>query len=306
MTLQQLRYAVEIARCGSISRTARQLYVSQPSLSAAVKELETELGICIFERTSRGIRLSADGADFIRYAVALLEQADDIKARFSGASPDADAGLSFSVSAQHYSFVANAFVELMRRQGERKYSLTLREGRTLEIIEDVCARKSEVGVLFLSASNLRPLTKLFASRGLDFVSIKRVKPHVFIRPGHPLSGRKALSPHDLQGYPYICYEQGETSSIFFSEELMAEQHSSRIVYVSDRATMENIIAETDTYTIGTGYIIPSFTGSGMSSIPLNTDDHMDIGVITLRDSTLSSVAADFIKVLTDSMNRWSK
>lgn len=304
MTLQQLRYAVAIARCGSISRTARQLGVSQPSLSAAVKELETELGIGIFERTSRGIRLSGDGADFIRHAVALLEQADDLKTRFS-ASP-ADEGLSFCVSAQHYSFVADAFVEVLRRYGDRKYSLTLREGRTTEIIEDVCERKSEVGVLFLSTSNRRPLTKLFASRGLDFAFIRRVEPHAFIRPGHPLSDRKTLSPRDLQDYPYICYEQGETSSVFFSEELMVEQHSSRVIYVSDRATMENVIAETDAYTIGTGYIIPTFTGSGMSSIPLDTGDHMDIGVITLRDSALSAVAADFIQGLTDSMHRWSR
>lgn len=303
MTLQQLRYAVAIAGCGSISRTARQLYVSQPSLSAAIKDLETELGITIFERTSRGIRLSADGAEFIRYAVALLEQADDLKARFC-ASPAA--GLSFCVSAQHYSFVADAFVETLRRHGGGKYSFTLREGRTLEIIEDVCERKSEAGVLFLSDSNRRPLTKLFASRGLDFAAIRQVEPHVFIRPGHPLSGCLSVSPHDLQDFPYICYEQGETSAVFFSEELMVEQHSPRVISVSDRATMENIIAKTDAYTIGTGYIIPTFTGSGMSSIPLNTDERMEIGVLTLKDTSLSPIAADFVNVLTESMNRWSK
>lgn len=304
MTLQQLRYAVAIAKCGSMSRTARQLYVSQPSLSAAIKELETELGITIFERTGRGIRLSSDGADFIRGAVSLLEQADDLKARFGAYSPEA--ARSFSVSAQHYSFVADAFVEIMRRMPESRYNLTLREGRTLEIIEDVCERKSEIGVLFLSTSNRRPLTRLFASRGLDFSAVKQVEPHVFIRPGHPLSGRDRLSPRDLQDYPYICYEQGEVSPVFFSEELMVEQHSPQVIYVSDRATMENVIAQTDTYTIGTGYIIPTFTGVGMSSIPLDTDEQMEIGIITLREAGLSSLARDFVKVLTDSLYRWSK
>lgn len=304
MTLQQLRYAVEIAKCGSMSRTARQLYVSQPSLSAAIKELETELGISIFERTSRGIRLSGDGADFIRYAVALLEQADDLKMRFTAQPPDA--GQCFCVSAQHYSFVADAFVEIMRRLQDHKYSLTLREGRTLEVIEDVCERKSEVGVLFLSSSNRRPLTKMFASRGLDFSAIKQVKPHVFIRPGHPLSQCKQISPRDLQDFPYICYEQGEASSVFFSEELMIEQHSPRVIYVSDRATMENVIAQTDAYTIGTGYIIPTFTGAGMSSIPLATDEQMEIGVITLRESSLSALVSEFVQVLTDSLIRWGK
>lgn len=304
MTLQQLRYAVEIAKCGSMSRTARQLYVSQPSLSAAIKELETELGISIFERTSRGIRLSADGADFIRYAVALLEQADDLKMRFSAQPPEA--GRCFSISAQHYSFVADAFVEIMRRMQERKYSLTLREGRTLEVIEDVCERRSEAGVLFLSTSNRRPLTKLFASRGLDFSAVKQVRPHVFIRPEHPLSGHTHLSPLDLQDFPYICYEQGEASSVFFSEELMIEQHSPRVIYVSDRATMENVISQTDAYTIGTGYIIPTFTGAGMSSIPLDTDEQMEIGIIALRESQLSSLACEFVQVLTDSLVRWSR
>lgn len=304
MTLQQLRYAVEIARCGSISSTARQLYVSQPSLSAAIKDLESELGICIFERTSRGIRLSPDGTAFIRQASALLEQADDIKASFSGVS--ADTRTSFCVSAQHYSFVADAFAQIVRRLGEQKYSLTLREGRTLEIIEDVCDRRSEAGILFLSQSNRRPLIKLFASRGLDFVPIRQVLPHVFIRPDHPLASRNTLSPADLRDFPYICYEQGETSSVFFSEELMVEQHSPRIIYVSDRATMENIISETDAYTIGTGYIIPSFTGSGMTSLPLSTSDRMEIGVLSLRENVLSHIAADFVKALTDSMRKWSK
>ena len=304
MTLNQMTYFKTLAETGHMGQAAEKLFLSQPSLSAAIKELETELDITIFERTGRGIRLSADGAAFIRGAVALLEQADDLKARFSAQPPEAPR--SFSLSAQHYSFVADAFVEIMRGMSENRYSLTLREGRTLEIIDDVCERKSELGVLFLSASNRRPLTRLFASRGLDFRAIKQVEPHVFIRPEHPLSGHQRLSPRHLQDYPYICYEQGEVSPVFFSEELMVERCRPRVVHVSDRATMENVIAQTDAYTIGTGYIIPTFTGVGMSSIPLDTDEQMEIGILTLREAGLSPLASDFVKVLTDSLYRWSK
>lgn len=305
MTLQQLRYVAEIARCGSISRAAASLFVTQPSLSAAVSALENELGFFIFERSNRGIRLSPDGADFLPHAIALLDQSHDLLHRFE--QGDAARGLSFSVSSQHYSFVADAFLAVMQyAAAAKRYRLSLREDTTHAIIEDVNRRKSELGVLFLSDTTERTLIKLIISHGLEFVSLKKIRPHIFVRFGHPLSGQTDVTLADLAPYPFVCYEQGETVSTAFSEELLVRSAGDRIVSVKDRATMENIITKTDAYNIGTGYIIPSVTGSGLCSIPLCTQEQMNVGYIKVAGTPLSAPAAQFISALSDSVDRWSR
>lgn len=304
MTLQQLRYIAEIARCGSISRAAASLFVTQPSLSAAVSALENELGFLLFERTSRGIRLSADGADFLPHAIALLDQSDDLLRRFE--QGEASRGLSFSVSSQHYSFVAEAFTEVIIRADTRAYRLALREDTTHAILEDVNRRKSELGVLFLSDSTERTLVKLITSRGLEFISIKKIRPHAFVRSGHPLAGRGDVTLNALAPYPFICYEQGETVSTVFSEELLVRNAGNRVISVKDRATMENIITKTDAYNIGTGCIIPSVTGSDLCALPLCTQEEMNIGYIKVSGTPLSPLAVDFVDALSRSVHRWSR
>lgn len=137
MTLQQLKYIVEIVNRGSMREAASRLYVSQPSLSAAVKELETELGFDIFIRSNKGISLSMQGSEFLGYARQVLEQAELLENRFLGKKP---ARRIFSVSAQHYAFAVNAFVSLIREYDATEYEFAIRETKTHEIVEDVKQR----------------------------------------------------------------------------------------------------------------------------------------------------------------------
>ena len=134
MTLQQLRYVVTIAEIGTISKAAEELFVSQPSLTKALKELEKEMQITIFDRTNKGIHVSREGEIFLGYARQVLEQAALIEEKYKHKSGGKQ---EFCISTQHYSFAVNAFVDLIKEYGSENYDFSLRETQTYEIIDDV-------------------------------------------------------------------------------------------------------------------------------------------------------------------------
>ena len=150
MTLLQLKYAVTAANAGTISEAAKQLFITQPSLTSAIHELENELGITIFQRTNKGILVSAEGEEFLGYARQVIEQTGLIEERYFGTAPVKH---QFCVSTQHYSFAVEAFVELLHQYGGEEYDFRIRETQTYEIIEDVAKLKSEIGVLYLNQFN---------------------------------------------------------------------------------------------------------------------------------------------------------
>ena len=143
MTLTQLKYIIETAKAGTISRAAEKLYISQPSLTAAIRELEHEFGITIFQRTNKGIILTSEGEEFLGYARQVITQTSLMEERYSGATPVRH---QFCVSTQHYSFAVEAFVELLKTYGGKTYDFRLRETQTYEIREEVAKRKCELGV----------------------------------------------------------------------------------------------------------------------------------------------------------------
>ena len=127
MTLQQLRYIIAIAECGSITSAAKQLLVAQPSVSKAVTDLEAEMGITIFYRNNRGVFVSDEGSKFLSYARQVIEQADLLEQQYTKKEVSRRV---FAISAQHYAFVVNAFVSLVKEYDKNKYEFTLRESRT--------------------------------------------------------------------------------------------------------------------------------------------------------------------------------
>lgn len=134
MTLQQLKYVVTVAETGTITEAAGKLYISQPSLTNAIHELEREMQIVIFNRTNKGISLSKEGDIFLGYARQVLEQAEILEDKYKG---EGSGKKQFCVSTQHYSFAVNAFVDLIKKYGQEEYDFSLRETQTYEIIEDV-------------------------------------------------------------------------------------------------------------------------------------------------------------------------
>lgn len=294
MTLLQLKYITIIAEKGTISEAAKELYISQPSLTAAVKELEKEFGITIFKRTNKGIIISAEGEEFLGYARQVLEQTSLIKERYLGETPIKH---QFCVSAQHYSFVVEAFVELLKNYGGEEYDFRIRETQTYEIIEDVAKQKSEVGVLYRNKFNETVLNKTLRDNDLKFHALFKAKPHVFVSSFSPLAEKKKVTLEDLQPYPRLSYEQGEHNSFYFSEEILSTLDSKKDIMVCDRATLFNLLIGLNGYTICSGVINENLNGKNIVSVPLEADDYMEIGYIINNKTVLGKFAALYIDIL---------
>ena len=294
MTLQQLKYIITIVNCGSITEASKQLYISQPSLSNAVKELETELGIEIFIRTSKGISLSSDGTEFLSYARQVIEQTDLLEQRYKNKKPSRQL---CSVSTQHYAFAVNAFVNVIADLSADEYEFTLRETRTYEIIEDVRNFRSEIGILYLSDFNRNVIMKLLKENHLVFNPLFTAEPHVFISINHPLAKRKSITLSDLEDYPCLAFEQGEYNSFYFSEEILSTIPHKKIIHVSDRATLFNLLIGLNGYTICTGVLNSNLNGENIISVPLETDERINVGWIINEKARLSNFAINYIAEL---------
>lgn len=294
MTIQQLKYVVKIAECGSITEAARRLFISQPSLSAAVKELEEEFGLEIFYRTARGVSLSAAGSEFLSYARQITELSELLQERWLSETPPRRL---CSVSTQHYSFAVNAFVNMILSMGAHEYEFTLRETRTYEIIEDVAEFRSEVGVLYLSEFNRKVLTKLIRERHLVFYPLFDADPHVFISASHPLAGCTEISLDMLEDYPFLTFEQGSYNSFYFSEEILSAEPRKKVIRVTDRATLFNLLIGLNGYTVCTGILDRKLNGSNILSVRLQSGERMCVGYLLNEKTRLSVSAARYIEEL---------
>ena len=277
MTLQQLKYVCMVAETGKITEAAKKLYISQPSLTNAIHELEKEMNVVIFNRTNKGISLSAEGEIFLGYARQVLEQAAVLEDKYKGGHGEKK---KFCVSTQHYSFAVEAFVELLKQYGGEEYDFRIRETQTYELIEDVAKLRSEVGVLYLNSFNEAVLRKTMRENDLKFHRLFIAKPHVFVSTFSPLAKKKIVELDELATYPRLSYEQGEHNSFYFSEEILSTLESKKDIMVSDRATLFNLLIGLNGYTICSGVINEELNGKNIVAVPLAVDDYMEIGYIT--------------------------
>ncbi|MGK7219921.1 LysR family transcriptional regulator [Streptococcus agalactiae] len=299
MRIQQLQYVIKIVETGSMNEAAKQLYITQPSLSNAVRNLETEMGIQIFIRNPKGITLTKDGMEFLSYARQILEQTALLEERYKGDNTSREL---FSVSSQHYAFVVNAFVALFNGTDMTQYELFLRETRTWEIIDDVKNFRSEIGVLFLNSYNRDVLTKLFDDNSLIATTLFTTTPHIFVSKSNPLANRKKLNMKDLEDYPYLSYDQGLHNSFYFSEEMMSQIPHPKSIVVSDRATLFNLMIGLDGYTVATGILNSKLNGDEIVAIPLDVDDVIDIVYIRHDKANLSKMGQKFIDYLLEEVS----
>lgn len=291
MTLQQLRYAIEVAASGSITAAASRLFIAQPSLSKALSELEGEMGITIFERSSRGVVPTEDGTRFLSYARQVVEQADLLEAQYKSGNPPRRV---FAVSSQHYAFVVNAFVELVREYGENRYEFSLREGTTFGIIEDVRLQRSELGVLYRNSFNREVLTSSIRQAELRFEPLFEAREHVFVSRRNPLASRRSVTLADLAPYPRLSYDQGSRNSFYFAEEPHITQEVDKAIVVTDRATLFNLLIGLDGYTISSGILSSDLNGNDIVSVPLEGDGTMEIGYVHQPRRPLSPLAESYL------------
>ena len=294
MTLQQLKYVVTVAETGTITEAAGKLYISQPSLTNAIHELEREMQIVIFNRTNIGISLSKEGDIFLGYARQVLEQAEILEDKYKG---EGSGKKQFCVSTQHYSFAVNAFVDLIKKYGQEEYDFSLRETQTYEIIEDVAKMRSEIGILFLNDFNEKVITKILKSNALEFHDLFVAKPHVFISRRHPLADHQIITNEELESYPYLSFEQGEHNSFYFSEEIFSASERKKNIRVRDRATLFNLLIGLNGYTVCSGVIDKKLNGKDIIAVPLADESDMRIGYITHRKGMLSRLGTTYLDAL---------
>ena len=303
MTLQQLKYVTTIANIGSISEAAKRLFVSQPSLTKAIKELEKEMGITIFDRTNKGITVSKEGERFLGYARQVLEQAALLEEQYKSQSGGKK---QFSVSTQHYSFAVNAFVELLKGADIDQYDVSLRETQTYEIIDDVAHMKSEIGLLYYNDFNRPVLEKLIHTNELTFTELFTAHPHIFIGKTHPLAHKEVVSMDELEEYPYISFEQGDHNSFYFSEEIFSTVVRPKHIRVRDRASLFSLLLGLDGYTVSSGVIDKEVNGENIISVPLAEEGLMHIGYITNNKMQRSRLGQEYIHALEQYVSNYGR
>ena len=290
MTLQQLKYADRVAATGSISEAARQVFVTQPTLTEAIRALEEELRVAIFTRSSRGVSVTREGEEFLASARQILDDAARIQEKYTGKAVRRP---QFAVSCQHYAFAVEAFMDVVRSCEADRYDFTLRETVTSEIIDDVARHRSEIGILYLSRRNERAIMKILHREELSFEELFVAKPHVFLGKRHPLSKKKVLKPHELDDYPYLTYEQGQENALYFAEEVMPAIDRKKNIRVRDRATMTKLLLGLDGYTVSSGASSKMYS-SDIVAIPLKIEDFLRVGIIRRQGIDLSQPGKTFI------------
>ncbi len=279
-----------------MNKAAEQLYVSQPSLTSSVQELEKEIGIKIFNRSGKGVTLTNDGAEFLQYARQVVSQFDVLAEKYISKG-----GIKkkFGVSTQHYSFAVKAFVEMVKEFDTSEYEFAIRETKTLEIISDVATLRSEIGIIYLNDFNRQSMKKLLSSNGLKFHVLTNCNPFVYIWKGHPLASQKSISFEQLDEFPCLSFEQGDNSSFYLAEEILSTNDYQRIIKANDRATMLNLMIGLNGYTLCSGIICEELNGSDYIAVPFESgnDEVMEIGYITLKNVILSELAETYLAKL---------
>lgn len=297
MTLTQLKYVIAIADTGSLNEAAKHLYISQPSLSLALKELEAEIGFELFKRSNRGAVLTSEGAEFLGYARQVEQQYQLMESRYV---EKRNVKKKFGVSMQHYTFSVNAFVELVKQFGMDEYEFAARETKTYEVIEDVKNFRSELGILYVNDFNRKVMTKLFQDNDLEFHELFQCSVYVYMWEGHPLSKQEEITIEQLQEYPCLSFEQGAYNSFYFAEEVLSTYQYKQLIKVNDRATILNLMKGLNGYTLCSGIICEELNGFEYIAVKLKSDERMTIGYLKRKGVALSSLAQKYLEEVTKS------
>lgn len=294
MTLAQLKYVITVAEAKSMNEAAKQLFISQPSLSSAIKDLEEEIGIEVFRRSNKGVLVTPEGEEFVGYARQVVEQYKLIETKYIEKE---NIKKKFGVSTQHYTFAVKAFVEMVKQFGMDEYEFAIHETKTYEVIEDVKNFKSEIGILYINDFNKKILNKLFLEYGLEFHPILDCHVYIYMWKGHPLAEREEITLEELEDYPCLSFEQGNNNSFYFAEEVLSTYHYKQLIKADDRATLLNLMVGLNGYTLCSGIICEELNGSDYCAVRLKSDEIMTIGYLCRKGVNISSLGQKYIEEL---------
>lgn len=307
MTIQQLRYAVGIANTGSFNKAAEALFISQPSLTMAVQDLEKQIGITIFNRSNRGVTLTPEGEEFIARANELLNHFKSVVARYDEKNQKKK---RFAVSTQHYSFAVKSFTNMVKKFNIDDYDFALRETKTKEVIDDVSSLRSEIGIIYLSDFNRKYLTYLLKEHDLVFQKLVICNAYAYMWKNNPLASKPYVTLEDLSQYPCLSFEQGESGNYYFAEEILSTNEYHRTIKANDRATMLNFMVDLNGYTLCSGIISEEINGSDYVAVPFKDDKgecdrQMEIGYIVKKNFMLSTICRIYIREMEEYLKTYT-
>lgn len=294
MTLTQLKYAITVSDEKSMNAAAKKLFISQPSLSASIKELEEEIGVELFLRTNRGIQITPQGIEFIGYARQVVQQYELMENRYI--TKDV-LKKRFSVSTQHYTFAVQAFTETVKQFGMDEFEFAIYETKTSSVIEDVKNFRSEIGVLYINDFNRQVLMKLFDESNLEFHPLFDCSIYAYLWKGHPLAKKKEVTLEELQEYPCLAFDQGSNNSFYFAEEVLSTYDYKRLIHANDRATLLNLMVGLNGYTLCSGIICEDLNGDDYDAVKLKSKEVMTIGYLTRKRMMVSELGQQYIEHL---------
>lgn len=298
MNFQQCRYVEVVARVGSFSQAAKELYMTQPNLSCSIKDLENELGVQLFTRSNTGARLTEDGHDFLKYAKRIIGELDLLQQRYHD-----EFKKSFTVASHHYDFLSIPLAKVAQEFKQDYQEFQTIETTTKKILDSVASFEADLGIIYLDDENEHILTSALQYHDLEFTSLGEFPTRVFLRRDHPLAHKSVISETDLKGYNQIRFRQ-EHSGLNFDEDALDIHDQQRILYSNDRGTVMNLLCATDAYASGLG-IVNSFVKDQIVLIPLQNSPKHTLGYVTNRKKKLSDIGASFINEIKLSLEEFS-
>lgn len=292
MNIQQLRYVVAIANSGTFREAAEKMYVSQPSLSISVRDLEKELGFKVFRRTSSGTFLTRRGMEFYEKAQELVKGFDVFQNQY--ANPEEEKK-EFSISSQHYDFLPPLITQFSVLYPENK-DFRIFESTTVQILDEVAQGHSELGIIYLNKQNTKGIMQRVDKLGLEVVDLIPFQTHIYLRKGHPLAKKESLVMEDLAHLPTVRFTQEKDEYLYYSENFVDTSSSSQLFNVTDRATLNGILERTDAYATGSGFL-DSQSVNGITVIPLIDDLNNKMVYVKREEVDLSPVAEKFVQVM---------
>ena len=301
MNIQQLRYVVAIANSGTFREAAEKMYVSQPSLSISVRDLEKELGFKIFRRTSSGTFLTRRGMEFYEKAQELVKGFDIFQNQYANPEEEKD---EFSIASQHYDFLPPTITAFSERYPDYK-NFRIFESTTVQILDEVAQGHSEIGIIYLNNQNKKGIMQRVEKLGLEVIELIPFHTHIYIREGHPLAQKEELVMEDLADLPTVRFTQEKDEYLYYSENFVDTSASSQMFNVTDRATLNGILERTDAYATGSGFL-DSDSVNGITVIRLK--DNLDNRMVYVKreEVELSQDGTLFVEVMQEYFNQKRK
>ena len=292
MNIQQLRYVVAIANSGTFREAAEKMYVSQPSLSISVRDLEKELGFKIFRRTSSGTFLTRRGMEFYEKAQELVKGFDVFQNQYANPEEEKD---EFSIASQHYDFLPPTITAFSQQYPEYK-NFRIFESTTVQILDEVAQGHSEIGIIYLNNQNQKGIMQRVEKLGLEVIELIPFQTHIYLREGHPLAKKKELVMEDLVDLPTVRFTQEKDEYLYYSENFVDTSASSQMFNVTDRATLNGILERTNAYATGSGFL-DSDSVNGITVIPLNDNLNNRMVYVKREEVDLSQAGTLFVEIM---------